>query len=183
MPQRSTWLLPLLGLLLIGCTQHQLTQQTLQPVSTTPYATLQVQVQFDSPAHSEYLATRLVTRLAQHGVSATILPAEADPQAGKGGSPAILQLHLTETWTETFISTRQMPRRSLTQMRGRIPRESPRFTTDTKLVDAHSGQTVWQLQTISAAPWYDDFNASADSLANRLTQQLITQGLVAAPRG
>lgn len=183
MVRQSTWLLPLLGLLLSGCTHHVLTRQSLQPVSAIPYATLQVQVQFDSPAHSEYLATRLVTVLAHHGVTATILPPDATPPTRESHSQAVLQLRLTQAWFDTFISTRTMPRRSLTQMRGRIPRESPRFCSETSLVDLSTGQTVWQLDIRSEVPWYADFNASADSLVNRLMSQLTSQGLIAASRG
>ena len=167
----------LLLLLLAGCASHELTQDTLAPVTAAPYSSLQVQVRFDTPAHTDYLATRLVSDLARHGVSADIAPDDRSVKA-PGNPPALLQLRLTDAWTETFISTRHMPRRALTQMRGRIPRESPRFSTEALLVDQQTGETVWQLATQTAGPWYSDFNANADSLIARLLKELAAQGLI-----
>jgi threonine aldolase len=179
---RVTKWLPLLALLLAGCTTNQLSQQTLNPVAAMPYSNLQVQVQFDNPAHTTYLANQLVTRLAKHGITATILPPDAKPVTVRGDSQAVLRLRLTGAWTDTVITTRQMPRRSLTQMRGRIPRESPRFSSQAVLVDRQTGDTVWQLETLTAGAWYSDFTTNADSLVARLVQQLAAQGLI-APRG
>lgn len=164
---------PLLLMLLAGCASHELTQQTHAPVTAAPYSSLQVQVQFDTPAHTDYLASRLVSNLARHGVAADIAPGDRSVK-----TPALLQLRLTEVWTETVISTRHMPRRSLTQMRGRIPRESPRFSTKVILVDQQTGETVWQLMTQTAGPWYSDFDANAASLVNRLLKELVAQGLI-----
>jgi len=177
----ATGLLALLAVLLAGCTTHQLQPQTLKPVAALPYSALQVQVQFDDPAHTAYLAAQLVNGLARHGVTATIVSADARPGVTPLATPALLQLHLTDAWTETFISTRQMPRRALTQMRGRIPRESPRFSTQAVLVDRQHGETVWQLDTLTAGPWYSDFTTNADSLVNRLLKELVARGLI-APR-
>jgi hypothetical protein len=166
----------LLLMLLTGCTSHQVTQHTAAPAA--PYTTLQVRVQFDTPEHAAYLAAQLVRLLARHGVNATIAPADARPGITPLATSALLQLHLTDAWTDTFISTRQMPRRSLTQMRGRIPRESPRFSTQAELVDRQSGDTLWQADTITAGAWYSDFTTNADSLVARLVKQLTAQGLM-----
>lgn len=170
----------LILLLLAGCTSHQLSQQTLASTTAAPYSSLRVQVQFDTPAHADYLANQLVVVLARHGVAADIVPNDST-QNPPGNPPALLQLRLTDAWTETFISTRHMPRRSLTQMRGRIPRESPRFSTEAILIDLDSGATVWQLETLTAGPWYSHFDANADSLVARLVKELAAQGLI-SPR-
>ena len=167
-------------LLLAGCASHQLSQQNLAPVTAAPYSSLRVQVQFDTPAHADYLANQLVAVLVRHGVAADIVPNDRSVKA-PGNPPALLQLRLTDAWTETFISTRHMPRRSLTQMRGRIPRESPRFSTEAILIDLDSGATVWQLATQTAGPWYSHFDANADSLVARLVKELAAQGLI-SPR-
>ena len=164
-------------LLLAGCASHQLSQQNLAPVTAAPYSSLRVQVQFDTPAHADYLANQLVAVLVRHGVAADIVPNDRSVNTSSN-PPALLQLRLTDAWTETFISPRHMPRRSLTQMRGRIPRESPRFSTEALLVDQQTGETVWQLTTQTAGPWYSDFNANADSLVNRLLKELLAQGLI-----
>ena len=66
-------------------------------------------------------------------------------------------------------------------MRGRIPRESPRFSTQAVLVDRQSGDTLWQADTITAGAWYSDFTTNADSLVARLVKQLTAQGLIAPP--
>ena len=167
----------LLLMVLAGCASHELTQQTRAPVTAAPYSSLRVQVQFDTPAHTDYLANRLMSDLARHGVAADIVPNDSSVIT-PGNPPALLQLRLVDAWTETFISTRHMPRRSLTQMRGRIPRESPRFSTEVLLVDRQTGETVWQLATQTAGPWYSDFNANADSLVARLLKELVAQGLI-----
>ena len=65
-------------------------------------------------------------------------------------------------------------------MRGRIPRESPRFRSEVKLQDLQTGETVWQSEIVSAGQWYFDFNDMARSLAKRLVQQLQREGLIAA---
>jgi hypothetical protein len=177
MQQQWNWL-PLLVGLLAGCTSHEFTQLKLDPVAAIPYSELQVQVQFDNPTHTEYLANRLAMALAEYGVTATVLPPAAKPDMVGDSAPAVLQLRLTDTWTDTVITTRHKHRRSLTQMRGRIPRESPRFTTETVLVDRPSSNTVWQLRSYTAGAWYSDFETNADSLAAKLTQQLAKQGLI-----
>ncbi len=164
-------------LLLAGCASHELSQQNLAPATAAPYSSLRVQVQFDTPEHADYLANQLVAVLARHGVAADIVPNDST-QNPPGNPPALLQLRLTDAWTETFISTRHMPRRSLTQMRGRIPRESPRFSTEALLVDQQTDETVWQLTTQTAGPWYSHFDANADSLVARLLKELAAQGLI-----
>jgi len=167
----------LILLLLAGCASHQLSQQTLAPTTAAPYSSLRVRVQFDTPEHADYLANQLAAVLGRHGVTAEIVPNDST-QNPPGKTPALLQLRLTDAWTDTFISTRHMPRRSLTQMRGRIPRESPRFSTEAILIDLDSGATVWQLTTQTAGPWYSHFDANADSLVARLVKELADQGLI-----
>jgi len=164
-------------LLLAGCASHELSQQNPAPATAAPYSSLRVRVQFDTPEHADYLANQLVAVLARHGVAADIVPDDRSVKL-PGNPPALLHLRLTDAWTETFISTRHMPRRALTQMRGRIPRESPRFSTEVLLVDQQTGETLWQLETQTAGPWYSDFNANADSLVNRLLKELADQGLI-----
>jgi len=113
----------LLGVLLAGgCTINEFSQQSLHPVAAGPYSALQVQVSFDTPAHSTYLAKQLVAQLQKQGITARIVPPDATPSRAQGRSPALLQLRLTDAWTDTVITVRTMPRRSLTQMRGHIPR-------------------------------------------------------------
>ena len=164
-------------LLLTGCSTNQFQQQMFNPVTAQPYSELQVQVQFNQPEHSAYLARQLVTRLQKQGVNASIL----SPKATAGDNvQALLQLNLTEAWTDTVITTRHMPRRSLTQMRGRIPRESPRFNSTARLVDLASGHTVWQVEIHTAGAWYTAFPTQANTLAARLTTQLDRQGLIAS---
>jgi hypothetical protein len=64
-------------------------------------------------------------------------------------------------------------------MRGRIPRESPRFRSDTVLIDLHTGESRWQQQTVTAGAWYSDFQTIARSLAKKLVQRLHREGLIA----
>jgi threonine aldolase len=169
----------LLGVLLAGgCTINEFSQQSLHPVAAVPYSDLQVQVSFDTPAHSTYLAQQLVARLEKRGISARLVPPDTNSLRAQGGSQALLQLHLTDAWTETFISTRTMPRRSLTQMRGRILRESPRFDTEVRLVDLSAGNTVWQADLLTAGAWYTEFHTNADALATTITKQLTRDGLI-----
>lgn len=164
--------------LLGGCTTNQLGPQTHHPVATQSYSDLQVQVRFDHPDHSAYLANQLVSRLARHGVNARVLPPQAKTPTPADNAQAILQLQLTEAWTETFISTRRKHRYSLTQMRGRIPRESPRFHTAVRLVDLSSGTAVWQVDILTAGAWYSEFQTNADALAAKITKQLAREGLI-----
>lgn len=167
------------GIGLAGCASHQVTEKSATPTPVTPFQTLQVQVNFATPAQSDYLATQLVNELAKYDVSATVLNSpDAAAMAKPGLYSALLQLTLTGTWTETFISHRQKHRRSLTQMRGRIPRESPRFRSEAMLQDTQTGKTVWQSETVTAGPWYSDFNTNARSLAKRIVRQLQQQGLI-----
>ena len=175
----ATGLLALLAMLLAGCSTNQLKQETLKPVTALPYSALLVQVQFADPAHSAYLAGQLGKRLATQGVRSNILLSGASPATAQDKAQALLQLRLTEAWTDTVITTRHMPRRSLTQMRGRIPRESDRFNSTARLVDLASGETVWQTDIHTAAAWYTEFPTQADALAAKLTQQLQRQGLIA----
>ena len=169
----------LLSGLLAGCASHQIKEKSPAPTPVTPFQAVQVQVTFATPAHSDYLATQLVNQLTKHGVNATVLTS-ADAKATRPGpNSALLQLTLTGTWTETFISHRYKHRRSLTQMRGRIPRESPRFRSDTVLIDLQTGESRWQRQTVTAGAWYSDFQTIARSLAKKLVQQLHREGLIA----
>lgn len=164
--------------LLAGCTSHQLAQTPVAPMHASPFQAIQVQVNFSTPAQSDYLATQLVNELAKHEVHATVMKPDATTTRIPGDNAALLQLTLTGSWTETFISHRHKPRRSLTQMRGRIPRESPRFRSEVMLRDLQSGQPVWQSEAVTAGPWYSDFNANARSLAKKLVRQLEQQGLI-----
>ena len=133
---------------------------------------------FASPAQSDYLATQLVNELAKHEVRAAVIKPDTAATRIPGDNPALLQLSLTDTWTETFISHRRKHRRSLTQMRGRIERESPRFRSEVMLRDLQSGKTVWQSEAVTTGPWYSDFNANARSLAKKIVRQLAQQGLI-----
>jgi len=165
--------------LLTGCTSNQLTQTPVAPTHASPFQAIQVQVNFSIPAHSAYLATQLVNELAKHEVHAMVMKPNATTTRMPDDNAALLQLTLTGTWTETFISHRHKHRRSLTQMRGRIPRESPRFRSEVMLRDLQTGRTVWQMEAVTAGPWYSDFNANARSLAKKLVRQLSQQGLIA----
>ena len=173
----------LLNSLLAGCASHQVTDKPLTPTPVTSFEAMQLQVNFATPAQSDYLAAQLVNELARHGVNAMVVTTDATPTATSNRNPkqnlALLHLTLTDTWTETFISHRYKHRRSLTQMRGRIERESPRFRSEVVLRDMQSGSTVWQSETVTAGPWYSDFNANARSLARKLVHQLQQQDLIA----
>lgn len=164
--------------ILAGCASHQVTQKPATPASLSVFDAMQVQVNFATPAHSDYLAGQLVEELGKHGISASVLDAESRPGAPNANA-GLLQLTLTGSWTETFISHRRKHRQSLTQMRGRIPRESPRFRSDLVLRDGQTGQTVWQMEAVTAGAWYADFNTLARSLAKKLVRQLRQQGLLA----
>lgn len=174
----SLKLVLLLTGLLAGCASHQLTQTPVTPTHATPFQAMQVQVDFATPAQSAYLATQLVNELAKHEVRATLMEPDTAASRMSGDNPALLRLSLTDTWTETFISHRRKHRRSLTQMRGRIERESPRFRSEVVLRDLQTNQTVWQSETVTAGPWYSDFNANARSLARKIVRQLEQQGLI-----
>lgn len=175
----SAKLVLLSSVLLAGCASHQVTQQAVAPKPVTSFEAIQVQVNFATPAHSDYLANQLVNQLGKYGINATVLSTQGKASSIPGANSALLQLTLTGSWTETFISRRTKHRRSLTQTRGRIPRESPRFSSDVLLQDLHTGETVWQLETVTAGAWYSDFNDMARSLASRLTRQLQKKGLIA----
>ena len=164
--------------LLAGCSSNQLTQTPIAPTHASPFQAIQVQVNFATPAQSDYLATQLVNELAKHEVHATVMKPDSAASRIAGDNPALLQVTLTGTWTETFISRRTKHRRSLTQTRGHIPRESPRFRSEVMLRDLQTGQTVWQSEAVTAGPWYSDFNANARSLAKKLVRQLEQQGLI-----
>lgn len=168
----------LLSAILAGCASHQVTEQTLAPTRVTPFATMQVQVQFATEAQSDYLAKQLVDQLNQRGINANLLNPAASGASKPAGNTGLLQLTLTGSWTETFISHRRKHRQSLTQMRGRIPRESPRFRSDLVLRDRQTNEIVWQSETVTAGAWYADFNTMARSLATKLTRQLQQQGLI-----
>ena len=165
-------------LLSSGCTINEFSQQSLHPVAARPYTDLQVQVRFDTPAHGTYLTKQLVAQLEKQGIKTRIAPPAPKPPNAQGRSQATLQLHLTDAWTETFISTRTMPRRSLTQMRGRIPRESPRFDTEVRLVDLSANKTVWHADIVTAGAWYSEFHTNADALATTIIKQLTRDGLI-----
>ena len=169
----------LTGVLLTGgCTINEFSQQSLHPVAARPYSDLQVQVKFDTPAHSTYLARQLVARLEKQGISARIVPADTNSLRAQGRSQALLQLRLTDAWTDTVITIRTKHRRSLTQMRGHIPRESPRFDTSVRLLDLSADKTVWQVDIVTAGAWYSEFHTNADSLATTITKQLTRDGLI-----
>lgn len=171
-------LLSLLSGLLFACATHQVTQKPLSATPNTSFNTLQVQVDFATPAHTDYLSSQLVKQLAKYGVEATPLPREDQAKEVRGSGSGLLHVTLTGTWTETFISRRTKHRRSLTQTRGRIPRESPRFRSDVVLVNLQTNETVWQSETTTAGAWYSNFNDMARSLAARLTRQLKQDGLI-----
>ena len=175
----SAKLVLLSSVLLAGCASHQVTQQAVAPKPVAPFEAIQVQVNFATPAHSDYLSSQLIKQLAKYGVEATPSPSQDQAKQVPGSGSGLLQLTLTGSWTETFISHRVKPRRSLTQMRGRIERESPRFRSDVLLQDLHTGETVWQSEITTAGQWYFDFNDMARSLASRLTRQLHNKGLIA----
>ncbi len=168
----------LLSAVLAGCATHQVTEQTAAPTSVTPFTTMQVQVKFATEAHSDYLANQLVEQLNKHGINASVLNPAQGGATKPAGNTGLLQLTLTGSWTETFISRRTKHRRSLTQTRGRIPRESPRFRSDLVVVNRQSNEIVWQSETVTAGAWYADFNTMARSLATKLTRQLQQQGLI-----
>ena len=177
--KRITQCCLLLGVLLAGgCTINEFSQQSLHPVGARPYTDLQVQVSFDTPAHSTYLARQLVARLEKQGISARIVPADTNSLRAQGRSQALLQLRLTDAWTDTVITIRTKHRRSLTQMRGHIPRESPRFDTAIRLLDLSAAKTVWQADIYTAGAWYSEFDTNADSLATTITKQLTRDGLI-----
>ena len=171
----------LLSGLMLGCASHQVTEKPLTPSAVTPFESMQVQVKFATPAHSDYLAAQLVDQLNRRGVKASRVTSAEPAATPVNANAALLQLTLTGTWTETFISHRQKTRRSLTQMRGRIPRESPRFRSDLVVVNLQTGKTVWQTETVTAGAWYTDFNTMARSLAARLGRELDKQGLLGSP--
>jgi hypothetical protein len=155
-----------------------MTEKSVTPNPVVPFQAMQVQVNFAIPAHSDYLADQLVMELGKYGIRASVLNTGSRPGPPKANA-GVLQLTLTGSWTETFISHRQKTRRSLTQMRGRIPRESPRFRSDLVLRDGQTGQTVWQMEVVTEGAWYADFNTLARSLAKKLVRQLSQQGLIA----
>ena len=167
------------GIGLAGCASHQVTEKSATLTPLTPFQAMQVQVNFATPAHSDYLANQLVKELGKYGISATIRSPDSKATIQPDHNTALLQLTLTGSWTETFISHRRKHRQSLTQMRGRIPRESPRFRSDVLLRDLQTNAIVWQSETVTAGPWYSDFNTNARSLAARLARQLSQQGLIA----
>ena len=168
----------LLASILAGCASHQVTEQPATQHPVTPFATMQVQVKFATPEHSDYLAGQLVDQLRKRGVEATALKTSEAPTRQDSNS-GLLELTLTDTWTETFISHRRKHRQSLTQMRGRIERESPRFSSDVVLRDLESNAIIWQSETVTAGAWYTDFNTMARSLATRLARKLNQQNLIA----
>lgn len=173
----SAKLVLLSSLFLAGCASHQVTQQAVAPEPVTPFNALQVQVDFATPAQSEYLANQLVSQLRHYGVRASLVTDEVSDRASFADT-ALLQVTLNDSWTETFISRVTKHRRSLTQMRGRVPRESPRFSSEILLQDLATGKTIWQLKIVTAGSWYSDFNTIARSLAVRITRQLKQKGLI-----
>ena len=170
-------LLLLLSGLLFACATHQVTETSVQTSGKTTFSTLHVWVNFATPAQSEYLANQLVSHLHHYGVRASLVTDEVTDRASLRDT-ALLHVTLTASWTDTVITHRHKHRRSLTQMRGRIPRESPRFRSEILLQDLSTGKTVWQSNAVTAGAWYSDFNTMARSLAARLTRQLKQEALI-----
>ena len=78
--------------ILAGCASHQVTQKHATPAPLSVFEAMQVQVNFATPAHSDYLADQLVEELGKHGIDASVLDAESRPGLPNANAGLLLSL-------------------------------------------------------------------------------------------
>lgn len=169
-----------LVILLTGCTSAELTRLAISETSETYYRYIYLDVDLSSSDDTAYLANRLINRLEGYDLqikSSTLTPPAQDYDVPPA---ALLKVEELGRRIEAGEHRRTYGRTSLTQMRGRKKHERPVITLRAIVVDAQSGQTLFQADYNTEGPWHADSTTVVAALADTLIDQLEHNKFIAA---
>jgi hypothetical protein len=168
-----------LVLLLTGCTSAELTRLTVDEATDKYYRYIFLNVDLSNSTDTAYLANRLINRLEAYDLQIKSSTLTQPAQDHDVPPAALLKVEELGRRIEAGEHRRTYGRTSLTQMRGRKKHERPVITLRAILVDAQSGQTLFQADYNTEGPWHADSTTVVAALADTLLDQLAHKKFIA----
>jgi hypothetical protein len=177
-------LIPIILLALVvqssGCTTAHPSESPIVRTAAKPLHTIVLHVELADKADTEPLTSRLIRKLDLYDLRIVSAAEAGTGVANADQGTALLKISEVDRRIETVAYRRTYGRKSLTQMRGLKSRDVPVITLRTTVMDAVSGQTLFQRNYIAQGPWYADSASVLASLAGSVVTELENSGFISA---
>ena len=156
-----------------------MTERAIDMPAEKYYRSIHMDIQLADSADVVLITDRFIKEIKQRDMLAVLSMQNPGTSVPQEAGTALLKVDEIDRRIETVEHRRRYGRTSLTQMRGRKLSDVPVITLQTTLIDAQSGQTVFQADYVMQGPWYANSATVAAALPGTLMKQLEQEGFIA----